>query len=108
VIAKNQSIEGLWQQNDKAADDQTTKLLDRPAYRELDQCGAVSFAEASVAVPFVGAAAGAFTIAQAMRLASLETAPLFLQVEMGSVEMATLGGLTAPPELNLGSVSIRL
>lgn len=87
-------------------------MLDRPAYVELEQhvgrCGTVAFAEASVAVPFVGAAAGALTIAKAIRLASLEPTPHFLQMELGAPGMATCGGLTARPEINLGSVSVRL
>jgi len=69
----------------------------------VGECGKVSFAEASVAVPFVGAAAGAITISQAIRLASLQSAPLFLQIELGAPEMATLGGLTTPPETILGA-----
>jgi hypothetical protein len=61
-----------------------------------------------VAVPFVGAATGALVIAQAIRLASLEPAPVFVQMELGAPEMTTLGGLNAPPEINLGSFSMRL
>jgi hypothetical protein len=86
--------------------------LDRPAYVELEQhvgeCGKVSFAEASVAVPFVGAATGAIVIGQAIRLATLEPAPVFLQMELGAPDMATLGALTEAPDVNLGSFSIRL
>ena len=66
------------------------------------------FAEASVAVPFVGAAAGALTVAQLIRLASLEPGPLLFQMGLGAPGMPTLGGLTARPETNLGSFSIRL
>jgi hypothetical protein len=71
----------------------TKVLLELEAYRDLRQrigaCGIVSFAEASIAVPFVGAAAGAHMIAQVIRLESLETAPLFMQMELGSPEMNT-------------------
>jgi hypothetical protein len=38
----------------------------------------------------------------------LQVAPLFLQVELGAPEMATLGGFTAAPETNLGSFSVQL
>jgi hypothetical protein len=61
-------------------------LLEKPAYQELEQyvgtCGKVSFAEASGAVPFVGAASRAIMIAQAIRLVSLEPTPVFLQMEL--------------------------
>ena len=112
TIAKGQSIEGLWDKP-KAPDEHTGNgLLGRQAYVELEQqvgqCGTVEFAEASVAVPFVGAATGALVIAQAIRLASLEPAPVFVQMELGAPEMTTLGGLNAPPEINLGSFSMRL
>jgi hypothetical protein len=113
TIAKGQPIDGLWCDSDKTiVEDSAKGLLTRPAYQELEdhvgECGKVSFAEASVAVPFVGAAAGAITISQAIRLASLQSAPLFLQIELGAPEMATLGGLTTPPETNLGSFSVQL
>ncbi|MDP1532100.1 MAG: hypothetical protein Q8L92_00810 [Rubrivivax sp.] len=112
TIAKGQPIEGLWDKP-KTADESTRNgLLSRQAYLELErhvgQCGTVEFAEASVAVPFVGAAAGALVIAQAIRLASLEPAPVFVQMELGAPEMTTLGGLIAQPEINLGSFSVRL
>ena len=113
AIAKGQSLDGLWSDPEQnAVEDNKKSLLDRPAYLELEhhvgQCGTVGFADASVAVPFVGAAAGALAIGQAIRLASLQSAPLFLQVELGAPEMATLGGLTVPPETNLGSFSVQL
>jgi hypothetical protein len=113
TLAKSQPLDGLWcDPGQSVVEDGTKGLLGRPAYLELEQhvgrCGTVSFAEASVAVPFVGAAAGALTISQAIRLASLECAPLFLQVELGAPEMATFGGFTAAPETNLGSFSVQL
>lgn len=61
-----------------------------------------------MAVPFVRAATGALVIAHAIRLASLEPAPVFVQMELGAPEMATLSGLIAQPEINLGSFSMRL
>ena len=114
TIVNGEPPEGLWSEPAKAAEteDGTKGLLDRPAYRELEQhvgeCGKVSFAEASVAVPFVGAATGAIVVGQAIRLASLESAPVFLQVELGAPGMATFSGLAAAPVSNLGSLSTRL
>jgi hypothetical protein len=88
------------------------KLLGKEAYLDLEkrigQCGIVSFAQASTAVPFVGAAAGALVIAQAIRLASLEFTACFLQMELGAPEMATHGELTDAPQANLGSVLMQL
>lgn len=113
TIVGGKPLAGLWGEPKRAAADAGPKgLLDRPAYVELEQhigqCGTVGFAEASVAVPFVGAATGALTIAHAVRLASLESAPHFLQMELGAPEMTTVGGLTAAPASNLGSLSVRL
>lgn len=68
----------------------------------------MSFAEASTAVPFVGAAAGALVIAQAIRLASLQSYPRFLQMERSSPEMVTYAGLCNGPTINLGSVPLNL
>ena len=112
TIAKGNPIDGLWEKP-KAVDKlQTNKLFDRPAYKDLEEqigeCGKVEFAEASVAVPFVGAAAGALVIAQLVRLASLEKSPLLMQMELGSPEMVTCGGLATAAEFNLGSFSVRL
>jgi hypothetical protein len=112
TIAKGQSIEGLWDKPKKPDESAPKGLLSSQAYVELErhvgQCGTVEFAEASAAVPFVRAATGALVIAQAIRLASLEPAPVFVQMELGAPEMTTLGGLIAQPEINLGSFSMRL
>lgn len=98
--------DGLWGKVNAAQED-NPKLLSRPAYVELErhvgQCGAVEFAQASVAVPFVGAAAGALVIASAIRLASLQASPLFLQMGLGAPEMTRIGGFARSPETNLGS-----
>ena len=76
TIANGQALEGLWERPKAAADPYSKKLLDCAVYRKLEehvgQCGTLEFAEASVAVPFVGAATGALAIAQLIRLASLE------------------------------------
>lgn len=114
TVVGGKPVNGLWSDPEKAtsAEEGNKGLLANPAYLELEQhvgvCGKLSFAEASVAVPFVGAATGALVIAQAVRLASLQPAPLLLQMELGAPDMATVGGLTASPEINLGSYSVRL
>ena len=82
------------------------------AYKDLEkrigQCGIVRFAEASTSVPFVGAAAGALVIAQAIRLASLEPTARFLQMELGAPEMASVADFVAKPSANLGSIALQL
>jgi hypothetical protein len=112
TIAKGQPLDGLWEKPERRNDAHTKKLLESPVYQELEkhvgQCGKLEFAEASVAVPFVGAAAGALAIAQLIRLASLEASPLLLGMALGAPEMTMLGGFSAKPETNLGSFSIRL
>jgi hypothetical protein len=46
TIAKGQPLERLWEAGDgKSSADREKKLLERPAYAKLDQCGKVSFAD---------------------------------------------------------------
>jgi hypothetical protein len=110
VIAKGTSPSDLWSSD--AHEAAPRGRLTNAAYSDLEkkigQCGVVSFAEASTSVPFVGAAAGALVIAQAIRLASLEPTTRFLQVELGATEFATHAELTAQPNVNLGSTPISL
>jgi hypothetical protein len=112
TIVSGKLPRGLWAEEDPGEEAVSKRVLNCPAYAELEnhigQCGTLGFAEASVAVPFVGAAAGALTIAQAARIASLETTPLLLQMELGSPEMTTLGGVTPASDTNLGSFSVTL
>ena len=113
TIAKGQSIDGLW---DETAQTQhgtpPTQLMENDAYAELESrigsCGIVSFAEASTAVPFVGAATGALVITQAIRLASLQPSTLFLHMELGAPEMMTSAGTVGGPTINLGSTPTSL
>jgi hypothetical protein len=110
VIAKGDSTDDLW--NSDAHEVAPRERLKNAAYSDLEktigQCGIVSFAEASTSVPFVGAAAGALVIAQAIRLASLEPTTRFLQMELGAPEFATHAELTAQPTVNLGSIQVGL
>jgi len=112
TIAKGQAIEGLWDKLKTANESTPKNILSRQANVELErhvgQCGTVEFAEASVAVPFVGAATGALVITSVIRLASLQASPLFLQMELGASEMTTIGGFARSPETNLGSFSMKL
>lgn len=112
TIAKGQSIDGLWGAPAASGEDRVAALQDSPAYRELERhvgrCGTFEFAEASVAVPFVGAAAGALTLAQIIRLASLEAVPALFHMELGAPQMVTSGTMLPAPKTNLGSHEYRL
>jgi hypothetical protein len=110
TIVTGNPLVGLWSDPESVPSEDGTKgLLDQPAYIELGkqvgQCGTVGFAEASVAVPFVGASAGSLTIAQVVRLASLEAAPHFLQMELSAPEMTSFS--QSPPHPSLISAAYR-
>lgn len=86
-------------------------LLLRNAYRSIatsDRCGAFQLAEASVAVPFVGAAIGALSLTQAMRLAGMLGAVKLLQLELASPDLTTNAGVGPPPGANLGGIPLGL
>lgn len=69
---------------------------------DSDGCGTFDLAEASVAVLFVGAAAGAVAIAQVIRLCSMLQSIRIMQMDLGSPEMVMTGGLNEPPEASVG------
>jgi hypothetical protein len=110
VIAKGAEIDGLW--NAPSATPPADRLLSGEAYRSLEReigaCGTFSLANASVAVPFVGAAAGALAIAQVIRLASMQPGSALLQMELGSPEMVIDGGRSPAPQAFLGGETMSL
>lgn len=59
-------------------------------------------------MPFVGAAAGALVIAQAIRLASLEPTGRFLQMQLSAPEMTSAADFVAKPNANMGSTALQL
>jgi hypothetical protein len=87
------------------------KLMEQEAYRvheaESDDCGALTLANASVAVPFVGAAVGALTIAQAIRLASMQTTVQMMQMELGAPGMTVVGATNPVTLESRGSIEVR-
>ena len=87
------------------------KLLEQSAYRakeaEPDRCGTLTLANASVAVPFVGAAVGALTIAQAVRLASMQPTVQMMQMELGAPGMAIVSVTNPAPIESRGSTQVR-
>jgi hypothetical protein len=86
-------------------------LLERIAYctheATSDQCGARTLANASVAVPFVGAGVGALVIAQAIRLASMQATVQMMQMELGAPGMAVLGALNTAASESRGTIEMR-
>lgn len=108
VLPQGSSPERYWTHpaNDKDVD----AVMRLPAYqeheRQHDGCGTFTLAEASVAVPFVGAATAALTIAQAMRLASLKPAMSLLQMELGAPAMTSFSDLHPRPEHGLGGFRV--
>ncbi|MGG7579590.1 hypothetical protein [Rhizobium sp. Nf11,1] len=98
VVPSDIDPESLWSRQTPAKD--IDAVLRKVAYiehaRKHDRCGTFTLAEASVAVPFVGATVGALGIAQLLRLAALGTTPQILQIELGMPQGATRGVLNPP------------
>jgi len=78
------------------------------ALAETDRCGAFQLAEASVAVPFVGAAIGALTVTQALRLGAMEGASSLMQMELSAPDFNSANSLNPKPIANLGSMPLDL
>jgi hypothetical protein len=98
----------LWESAAPTECARETRNLERPAYKALDQCGRVGLAQASVAVPFVGAATGALVVAQAIRLASMKSSPVLLHLQLSAPDMPSFAGLVPAPGENLGSTHFNL
>ena len=118
VWPNSQSADALWPLDDRAglearAARQRQRTSSNPAYEEIaaDECGKLLVADKAVAVPFVGAVAAAFVLAEVLRrtnggpifsdcrvrVCSLLTAPLH----------ARLTALNAPPCRGLETVTFR-
>lgn len=93
TIPAGANVDGLWLEQ---AATQRDKLMDKEAYgdleREIGLCGVVPFADASVAVPFVGAATAALVIAQLAKIGSMQPSAALLQLELAAPEMIIDGG----------------
>lgn len=87
-------------------------IIKLDAYKRLaekhDTCGIFTLAQASTAVPFVGAAVGAYVIAQAIRLVSMQDTVRMMQMELGSLEMVTTGDFISGAEANIGGILVNL
>ncbi len=110
VVPKGADTDGLWAHTSKPKN--VDAMLEKPAYREharkYDGCGTFTLAEASAAVPFVGAAMGALTIAQLLRVGAMRSAPSIMQVELGAPEAASAGKLNRAPFQGLGGIELCL
>jgi hypothetical protein len=110
TIAKGAATENLWNAPPPARP--TDDLLAKAAYRALEAqaetCGAFTLADGSVAVPFVGAATGALTISQVIRLTSMKPAGALIQIGLAAPEMQIDGGLVPTPGAFLGGEAIDL
>ena len=87
-------------------------ILKLDAYKRLaekhDPCGTFTLAQASIAVPFVGAAVGTYVITQAIRLASMQDTVRMMQMELASPEMVTAGDFISGAEANVGGILVHL
>jgi len=110
VIPNGIEAASLWARPEQAKS--VESLLKRRAYvehaRKFDKCGTFTLAEASAAVPFVGAAVGALTIAQLLRLAALRATPQIMQVELAAADAAVIGVLNGPATNGLGGTEFQL
>jgi len=110
TIPAGAAIEGLWRED--AQSGKRDRLIKSTAYQSLEQevglCGTIAIADASVAVPFVGAATAALAIAQLARLGSMAPGVALLQLELSAPDMVIDGGRSASPESFLGGERIAL
>jgi hypothetical protein len=109
VLKKGTDATAFWSSPETPKD--VDALLRQDAYRdhakEFEACGTLTLANASVAVPFVGAAVGALTIAQVIRLASMQATVQIMQMELGSPGMAMFGAMNGALSGGFGSVTVR-
>jgi len=110
VLKKGLDPTGFWSAKEKPRDIEA--LLRRKPYKvhseEFGVCGTMGLAQASVAVPFVGAAVGALAIGQAIRLASMLETVQIMQLGLGAPDMVMSGIKNAAPESGLGSIEVAL
>lgn len=95
-VVRDGQADGLWS-SDFEGERNLDPLLEQPAYRSYalrpGVGGALPLARASVAVPFVGAFAGALMVATAARIANLEDVPKSLQLELPAPDFVTTSDL---------------
>lgn len=106
VLPKGSDPERFW--SAPAPEKDVDALLRQKAYqayaKAFDKCGAFPLAEASAAVPFVGAVVGAVTIAQLLRLGSMQCTMQLMTIDLECPSMVTPSGLNERPLVSLGSL----
>ena len=110
TIPAGTSIDGLWLAED--VETRRDQVMGKDAYvaleQDIGQCGVVPLADASVSVPFVGAATAALSLAQLARLGAMQTTSALLQIELGAPGMVIDGGAVGAPESFLGGQTFAL
>jgi hypothetical protein len=108
VLRKGSDPKRFWSAPETPKD--VDALMLRRAYkvhaRKSDNCGTFTIAEASIAVPFVGAAVGALTIAQLLRLGHMMETPKIMQADLASPELLMTGGMNGAPISGLGGIEL--
>lgn len=103
ILPKGSDPKQFWSVPEPAKD--VDALLRLKAYQAYDQCGAFPLAEASAAVPFVGAAVGAVAIAQLLRLGSMQSTMQLMTMDLECPSMVTPSGANEAPRVSLGSIA---
>lgn len=110
TLPKGARVDALWLA--ESTDSTRERLQAREAYKNLEQevglCGTVPLADASVAVPFVGAATAALAVAQLARLGAMAPAQAMLQLELGAPALVIDGGTIEAPSSFLGGETFEL
>lgn len=107
ILKKGVDARLFWTAKAKPKD--IERLMQEHAYQvhaKKDTCGTFTLAEASVAVPFVGAAAGAIAIAQLLRLGSGLHTNQIMQIDLGAPDMVTFGAMNEAPSTSAGSLTV--
>lgn len=110
TIPKGADLDRLWSRPEPERSREA--LLASPAYDTLQgkglACGAYQLAQASVAVPFVGAATAAIAIGQLVRSATMLPGGALIQMGLAAPSMIIDGGLSAGPRNFLGGETMDL
>ena len=104
ILRSGVDAQAFWSAPERHKD--VDALMKRAAYQVACRCIWMAAARsrlpaASVAVPFVGAALGALTIAQVLRLGSMLPTIQMMQVDLGAPEMAMTGAMNDAPAASL-------
>lgn len=107
VLPNGTDPTGYW--GKEPSEKNTNKLLDSAAYKSLkDLCGGYAIADASVAIPFVGAAAASLMLATSIRIASLQPTCDLLQMGLSAPALISAGRLVGPSDRGVGGTKFVL